>query len=508
MELLTIILAAAGLIVGAGVGYVIRHKRVAKTEAQLIAEQERILKDAQHKADTISREAQNEAFRMHQELKKEEQIKREQLEKIEARLVKKEEILDDKIEKHETSRTGLEEKIMSLKSLREEIDRIYRTQSEELQRIAAMNKDEAREVLLQKVEEESKEIIVSHIKKSEEALKKQLSEKSKYIIANAIQRYAAEVTAESTVTIVDLPSDEMKGRIIGREGRNINTFEQITGIDVIIDDTPGSIIISGFDMIRRYIAKVTLEKLIADGRIHPARIEETFLKIKEDVNTMIKDFGEKAVYETGVTGLPLNLVKLLGRLRFRVAFGQNVLKHSTEVSYLSGLLAEELGADVNLAKKGGLLHDIGKAVDHEVPGHHAKIGAEIARKFGLSKEIIHVLESHHGEPEASSLEAMIVSTANIISNSRPGATKDNLDSYIKRMGELEGMCASFKGVKKSYAVQAGSEVRVFVEPEQIDDLEAVKLTHNLAKKIETDFSPPGPVKVNVIRETRAEAFAE
>ena len=508
MSLITIAIIVAALILGTGIGYAIRRSKVAKTEQEMLAEQEKIFKEAQQKADTVLHNAQNDAFRMHQDLKKEEQIKREQLEKLEARLVKKEEMLDDKIEKHETARMALEEKIMSLKSLREEIDRIYRTQSEELQRIAVLTKDEARDMLLQKVEEESKEIIVNHIKKSEEDLKKQLAEKSKYIIANAIQRYAAEVTAESTVTIVDLPSDEMKGRIIGREGRNINTFEQITGVDVIIDDTPGSIIISGFDIIRRYIGKVTLEKLIADGRIHPTRIEETFLKVKEEINMMIKDFGEKAVYETGVTNLPINLMKLLGRLKFRVTYGQNVLKHSMEVSYLSGLLAEELGADVSLAKKGGLLHDIGKAVDHEVPGHHAKIGAEIARKFGLPKEIIHIIEAHHGDPEPQSLEAMIVATANLISNSRPGANKENLDSYIKRMNELEGLCASFKGVKKSYAVQAGSEVRVFVEPEKLDDLEAVKLTHSITRKIETDFSPPGPVKVNVIRETRAEAFAE
>jgi len=508
MSLITIAVIVAAFIVGGGIGYAVRKNKYLKTEKEMIAEQERILKEAQQKADAILRDAQNETFKMHQELKKEEQIKREQLEKLEARLVKKEEILDDKIEKHETARAALEEKIMSLKSLREEIDRIYRTQSEELQRIASLTKDEAREMLLQKVEEESKSIIANNIRKSEEELKKQLAEKSKYIIANAIQRYAAEVTAESTVTIVDLPSDEMKGRIIGREGRNINTFEQITGVDVIIDDTPGSIIISGFDIIRRYIGKITLERLIADGRIHPARIEETFLKVKEEVNNMIKDFGEKAVYETGVTNLPVNLIKLLGRLKFRISYGQNALRHSIEVAYLSGLLAEELGGNVNLAKKGGLLHDIGKAVDHEVPGHHAKIGAEIARKFGLPKEIIHIIESHHDNPEPQSLEAMIVATANLISNSRPGAKKENLDSYIKRLSELENLCSSFKGVKKSYAVQAGTEVRVFVDPEQIDDLEAIKLTHAIARKIESDFSPPGPVKVNVIKETRAEVFAE
>ncbi|KKR05422.1 MAG: hypothetical protein UT33_C0011G0133 [Candidatus Peregrinibacteria bacterium GW2011_GWC2_39_14] len=508
MEWITIVFVAVGLAVGAGVGFSIKHKKVAKTEQELVAEQERILKDSQHKADAVLRDAQNDAFKLHQDLKKDEHEKREQLEKLESRLVKKEELLDDKIEKHEQMRASLEEKVMSVKSLREEVERIYRTQSEELQRIAALTKDEARDLLMKKVEEESKDIIVVQIKKAEDELKKQANDRAKYIIASAMQKYAAEVTAESTVTIVDLPSDEMKGRIIGREGRNINTFEQITGVDVIIDDTPGSIIISGFDMVRRYMAKLVLEKLIADGRIHPARIEETYIKVKEDVNTLIKDLGEKAVYETGVTGLPQNLIRLLGRLKFRIGYGQNVLKHSMEVCYLSGLLAEELKADVNLAKKGALLHDVGKAVDHEIPGHHAKIGAEIARKFGLSKELIHIIESHHNDPEPQSLEAIIVATANLIANSRPGANKDNLDSYIKRMTDLEGMCTEFKGVKKAFAIQAGSEVRVFVEPEEVDDLESVKLTHAITKKIEEGFQPPGPVKVNVIRETRAEAFAE
>ncbi|MFA6550884.1 MAG: Rnase Y domain-containing protein, partial [Candidatus Gracilibacteria bacterium] len=352
MELITIVFVAVGLAVGAGVGFSIKHKKVAKTEQELVAEQERILKDSQHKADAVLRDAQNEAFKLHQDLKKDEHEKREQLEKLESRLVKKEELLDDKIEKHEQMRASLEEKVMSVKSLREEVERIYRTQSEELQRIAALSKDEARDLLMKKVEEESKDIIVVQIKKAEDELKKQANDRAKFIIASAMQKYAAEVTAESTVTIVDLPSDEMKGRIIGREGRNINTFEQITGVDVIIDDTPGSIIISGFDMVRRYMAKLVLEKLIADGRIHPARIEETYIKVKEDVNTLIKDLGEKAVYETGVTGLPQNLIRLLGRLKFRIGYGQNVLKHSMEVCYLSGLLAEELKADVNLAKKG------------------------------------------------------------------------------------------------------------------------------------------------------------
>jgi len=307
---------------------------------------------------------------------------------------------------------------------------------------------------------------------------------------------------------VDLPNDEMKGRIIGREGRNINTFEQITGVDVIVDDTPGSIVISGFDLVRRYIAKVALERLIEDGRIHPARIEETVEKVKDDVNILIKELGDKAVLESGVTGFPPNLVKILGRLKFRVTHGQNALKHSMEVSFLAGNLASELGADVGVCKRAGLLHDIGKAVDHEIPGHHAKIGADIAGKFGLSKEVVHAIEAHHGNPAAESLEAQLVQAANMISNARPGANKENLDSFIRRLAEVENSCNSFEGVKKSFAIQSGTEMRVFVDPGELDDLASVKLSYNLARRIESDLQHPGPVKVHVIRETRAEEFAQ
>ena len=327
-------------------------------------------------------------------------------------------------------------------------------------------------------------------------------------IADAIQRVAADVTAESTVTIVNLPSDDLKGRIIGREGRNNNTFEQITGIDDIVDDTPGSIVISGFDMIRRYIAKMTLERLIVDGRIHPARIEETYEKVKEDVNNIIKELGEKAVFEAGVTGLHPNLVKLLGRLKFRISYGQNVLKHSMEVAVLAGALAAELGADVNVCKKAGLLHDIGKAVDHEIQGNHVKIGAEIAKKFGLAPDVVHAIEAHDGEIEPKTVEAMLVEAANLISNARPGASKENLDTFIRRMQELENLCMSFGGVKKAYALQAGNEVRIFVNADDLDDLGSKRLSHDVARKIERDFQHPNPIKVNVIREIRRDATAD
>ena len=326
-------------------------------------------------------------------------------------------------------------------------------------------------------------------------------------MADAIQKYAAETASESTATIVNLPSDDMKGRIIGREGRNINTFEQATGIDVIVDDTPGSILISVFDLIRRYIAKVSLERLISDGRIHPARIEETVEKVKEEVNVMVKELGEKAAFETGVSGLHPNLVKLLGRLKFRTSYGQNVLKHSMEVSFLAASLAGELGADVSICRKAGLLHDIGKAVDHEIQGPHAQIGRDIARKFGLSEDIVHAIESHEGDPEPRSVEAMVLAAANQIAIARPGANKDNLETFIKILQDIEAISNSFKGVGKSFAVQAGNELRVFVAPEEIDDLEATKLSYSIARKIEKDLQYAGQIKVNVVRETRVEEFA-
>ena len=421
--------------------------------------------------------------------------------------MKKEGLLDKKSEEADKLKSDLDNKVVSIRQLRDEVEEIYKLQSHELEKIAAMSKEDAKVVLLKKVEEDAKEDIIAQIKKTEKDLKERADEKAKWIIADAIARCAAETTAESTATIVNLPNDEMKGRIIGREGRNINTFEQITGVDVIIDDTPGSILISGFDLVRRYIAKVALESLIEDGRIHPARIEETVEKVKDEVNVLIKELGEKAVIETGVTGFHPNLIKILGRLKFRVTHGQNALKHSMEVAFLAANLAAELGADEGICRKAGLLHDIGKAVDHEVPGHHAKIGADIARKFGLPQEVVHAIEAHHGSPEPETLEAQLVQVANLISNARPGANKDNLDGYIRRLMELENVCNGFEGVNKAYAIQAGTEVRMFLDPEKLDDLESIKLAQRVARKIEHDLQHPGPVKVHVIRETKAEEYA-
>lgn len=506
--LIPILLAVAGLVLGGTVGYYYRKKQVEEKNKDLVVKSEQILVDAKNKSKELIYEARNEALKLQDEVKREEQRGQAKLDEIEERLLKKEGLLDRKHDDVEKLRSDLDNKVTSVKQLRDEVESIYKLQSQQLEKIAAMSREEAKALLLQKVEEESREDIIAQIKKAEKDLQKTSDEKARWIVADAIMRCAAATTAESTTTIVNLPNDEMKGRIIGREGRNINTFEQITGVDVIIDDTPGSIVISGFDLVRRYIAKVALERLIEDGRIHPARIEETVEKVKDEVNILIKELGEKAVLETGVTGLHPNLVKILGRLKFRVTHGQNALRHSMEVSFLAASLAAELGADEGICRKAGLLHDIGKAVNHEVPGHHAKIGADIARKFGLAPEIVHAIEAHHGHIAPETLEAQLVQVANMISNARPGASKENLDTYIRRLMEFENLCNSFEGVKKSFVIQAGTEVRIFIDPAQLDDLESIKLAHRVVRKIEHDLQHPGPVKVHMIREIRAEEYAK
>ncbi len=505
---LTILLGLVGLVAGGGAGYYYRKKQIEKKNKDLVEESEKILSDSKIKSKEIIYNARNEALRLQEEIKKEEHESQKKLHEREERLMNKEEGLDTKNEEIEKLKEDLDDKMDSVRQLREEVEGIYRLQSQQLEKIAAMSKEEAKDVLLKKVEEESKEDIVAQIKKAEKELQEKSEEKAKWIIADAISRCAAETTAESTATIVNLPNDEMKGRIIGREGRNINAFEQITGVDVIVDDTPGSIVVSGFDLVRRYIAKVALERLIEDGRIHPARIEETVVKVKDEVNVLIKELGEKAVLEAGVTGLHPNLVKILGRLKFRVTHGQNALKHSMEVAFLAANLAAELGADEGVCRKAGLLHDIGKAVDHEVPGPHAKIGADIVKKFGLPSDIVHAIEAHHGNVAPETLEAQLVQTANLISNARPGANKDNLDAYVRRLNEFEQLCDGFEGVKKAYVIQAGTEVRIFIDPEKLDDLASVKLAHEVVRTIERDLQHPGPVKVHVIRETRAEEYAK
>ncbi len=496
------------LLVGLVGGYFFRKVQLEAKNKDLARQGEIVLQQANVKAQEILFKAKNDSLKVIEETKSKEEKKLSQLRVIEDRLVKKEEDVDRRMKALDDSKLALEKKVESVQKLKEEVQKLHDLQARELEKIAGLSKEEAKSVLLKQVEEDAREEIVQQIKIVEDELKKESKERAKFILADAIQKYAGDTATESTATIVTLPSDDLKGRIIGREGRNINAFEQVTGIDVIVDDTPGSIVISGFDLVRRYIAKVALERLIADGRIHPARIEETVEKVKEEVAVMIKELGEKAAFETGVSGLHPNIIKLLGRLKFRTSHGQNVLKHSMEVSFLAGNLASELGADVSLCKKGGLLHDIGKAVDHEVQGSHAKIGMDIVKKFGMMNDVAHIVASHNGEIEPKSLEAMIVFAANKIAISRPGANKDNFEMFIKRLEELERVANSFDGVEKSFVMQAGSEIIVFISPDDVDDVGAYKLSHDIARKIEKDLQYPGQIKVNVIRETRAEHFAE
>lgn len=502
------IVGGAALIVGTLSGYLYRKKITEEKNRDLIEKGRKMVQDAESKSRELLLEGRNEALKIQEEAKREEMEKRDQLQKVEERLMHKEEVLDQKVDKADKIQEELNNKVEMVRKLKIEVEQIHRQQSLELEKVSNLSQEEAKQILLKKVEEDVKEDLVVQIRKAEKEMQDKSRDIAKSIIADAIQKYAAETSAESTATLVSIPSDEMKGRIIGREGRNITAFEEITGVDVIVDDTPGSIVISGFDLIRRYIAKIALERLVSDGRIHPARIEETVEKVKAEVGELILELGEKAVYGTGVIGLMPEFIKVLGRLKFKVSHGQNVLKHSMEVSFLAGAMAAEIGADIELCKKAGLLHDIGKAVDHEVQGHHAELGGDIAKKFGLKEEVVHAIEAHEGTCEPKSVEAVIVRAANLISNARPGASKDNLDNFIKRLGDIEKMVSGFTGVKKVYAVQAGNEVQIMIDPDKLDDLGAAKLSHDVARQLEKQMQFPGQIRVNVVRELRATELAK
>ncbi|MFA5793200.1 MAG: ribonuclease Y [Candidatus Gracilibacteria bacterium] len=507
MDTINIILLLFGAGLGGFAGFVIRNKQIKEEGAKVRREQEKALQDAHGKANEMIMRAKNEVLKEREEAQKDERVKRKKLEETEARLLKKEESMDGKVEELDKMKSKLEEKSEQLKKERERAVELVNEQEKKLQEVAGLKPEDAKKLLLEQIEKEFKDEMVSYAKHLEAEMKEDVDAKARQILADAIQRYASETTVESTTTSVPLPAEDMKGRIIGREGRNINAFESVTGVDVIVDDTPGSIIVSGFDPIRRYMAKITLERLVEDGRIHPARIEETYAKVKEEVNLLIKDLGDKAAFEVGVAGLPPNLLKILGRLKFRIAYGQNVLKHSMEVAFLSAGIAGLLGANIEVCKKAGLLHDIGKAVDHEVQGKHASIGRDILKKFGLPEEVLQAVESNEGDTEAESLEAKIVQVANLISVARPGANKDNMENYVKRLSDIEKVATSISGVEKAFAVQAGRELRVFVSPDEIDDLQSIKLSHEIARKIEKDLQYTGKIKVEVTREKRVEAFA-
>ncbi len=507
MDYVTLILLLLGLGVGGGAGFFFRNQQIKGEDLKKRQQQEKALAEAHAKASEMIAKARNEAMRDREEAQKEERVKRKKLEESETRLVKKEEQMDARVEDLDKMKAKLEEQAEHLKKDREKAVSLVGEQEKKLQEVAGLSHEEAKKLLLDQIEKDFKDELVHYAKKMERDMKEDVDQKAKQILADAIQRYASETTVESTTTAVPLPQEDMKGRIIGREGRNINAFESVTGVDVIVDDTPGNIIISGFDPIRRYMAKITLERLVEDGRIHPARIEEMYAKVKDEVNLLIKDLGEKAAFEVGVAGLPPNVLKILGRLKFRIAYGQNVLKHSMEVAFLAAELAGLLGANVDLCKKAGLLHDIGKAVDHEVQGKHAMIGRDILKKFGMSDEVLHCVEANEGDVDAETVEAKIIQVANLISVARPGANKDNMENYVKRLAEIEKLATDFPGVEKAFAVQAGRELRVFVSPDVVDDLQAIKMSHEMARQIEKELQYPGKIKVEVIREKRVEAFA-
>ncbi len=469
----------------------------------------RMIADATAKQKELLLDAKDEALRLRTAVEAELRERRGDLQRQERRLQQREENLDRKVEANERRERALQQKERDVEALRAEAEGIRKLQRLELERVSGLTQNEAKEALLKTIEEEVQQDAARRVREIEQTAKDEAQRRAREVIALAIQRCAADQVAETTVSVVPLPSDEMKGRIIGREGRNIRALESATGVDLIIDDTPDAVTLSGFDPVRREVARMALNKLILDGRIHPARIEEVVQKSRLEVDSIIREEGEQACFKANVHGLNPELVRLLGRLKFRTSYGQNVLLHSLEVALLAATMAEEMGADVGLARTAGLLHDIGKAVDHEVEGPHAMIGADLAKRFGRSPKIVHAIAAHHGDSiEPETVEAVLVQAADAISGARPGARRETVESYIKRLESLESIANSFLGVDKSFAIQAGREVRIIVKPEEVDDLFAVRLARDIVKKIEDTLEYPGQIKVTVVRETRAVDYAK
>ncbi len=466
-----------------------------------------MLLSAKEDAQKITAQAEKEAARKVEEIKKEEKEKKEILQKTEDRFIKKEELLDRRQQDIDREVDSLKQKVVEIKRIREESEDLKKGVEKDLARIAKLSQEEAKEELMVKVEKQSEEDMLVRMQKLEHTGNEKLERKAREILTTAIHRLGNSVASDVLTTAVTIPSDEIKGKIIGKEGRNIRAFERVAGVELIVDDTPGSITISAFDPVRRNIAKLALENLIADGRIQPVKIEEMVEKAKNEINKIIKDQGEKAVYECGVFNLDPRIVSILGRLHFRTSYGQNVLRHSIEMAHIAGMLATELGADIQIAKAGALLHDIGKAVDHEIQGTHVDIGRRILQKFGANEKIIKAMEAHHEEYPYETVESILVQVADAISGGRPGARRDSVENYIKRLEELEKIATSFGGVEKAYALQAGREIRVFVFPEAVTDLESKKLAREIAVRIENELKYPGEIKVNVIRESRVIEYA-
>ncbi len=496
-----------GVISGIVAGYFIRKATAKQQAGTLEAKISKIETEAKEKAATILEESRTESQKILDDTRKEEKERKAQIAKLEEHLLKREDVLDARIARQEKDEKDLQEKLTKLKSNQEEVLKLIEKQRKKLEEISHYDSEKAKKVIFEKAEEESKEDLLNKLQKMERESKDELDKKARNMLASAMQRYSSSIASDVTTTTLKLPSDEMKGRIIGREGRNIKAIERMTGAEIIVDDTPGAILISCFDPIRRQVCKLAIEKLMSDGRIQPAKIEEAVEMAKEQITESIKRAGEDAVKEAKVIGVDPKLVNLLGRLKYRTSFGQNVLEHSLEAVHISAMLAEELGADVKVARLGALFHDIGKAVDHEVQGTHVDIGIKILRKFNIDEVVIKAMQSHHDEYPYETVEAIIVAVSEAISASRPGARRGTLETYIKRLEELEAIAMSQEGVEKSYAISAGRELRVFVMPDKVDDLKARKIAREIADRIEEELKYPGEIKINVIRENRIIEYA-
>lgn len=511
-NMIMIIFSVVALIIGIFAGIIIRKNISEKTIGSAEQEAKNIVHDAKNKAETIKKEykieAQEEALKLKNDIEKEIRERRSELSNAENRLIQKEETIDRKLEQIEKKEQSITDKEEDLNKKRREVEEITKKQLMELERISGYTQDEAKQILLDSIENEIRVEASMMIKEIESKAKEEADKKAKEIIVDAIQRCAADHVTESTVSVVALPNEEMKGRIIGREGRNIRAIETATGVELIIDDTPEAVILSGFDPVRREIAKIALEKLIVDGRIHPARIEELVSKAEREVRGVIKEAGEQATFDLGIHNLHPELVKLVGRLKYRTSYGQNALKHSQEVAHLAGLMAGELGLDITLVKRAGLLHDIGKALTHEKEGSHIELGIEVLKKYKESQKVIEAMRSHHGDYEHTSLEAIIIMAADALSAARPGARRETLETYIRRLESLENIANSMDGVEKSYAIQAGRELRIVAKPDRVKDDELPYLARQIAKKIEEELNYPGQIKVNILRETRAVEIAK
>ena len=492
---------------GAVLGYYTRQTIARKQAGSIEEKLNKLVTQAKEEAKETLFSAKEKSSKILEEIKGYEKEKQERLTRAEERLFEKEQTLDQKSVQLEKDYTELKSKAKKVKKIKDDLLALREKESKKLEKISGLTQEQAKEELLSIVEKNEQQIILERTNRLEKEGKEELNKKAQRLIALAMQRYASSLAGETTSTTVDLPNDEMKGRIIGKEGRNIKALEKLTGVEILVDDTPGAIVVSGFDPMRRQIAKIALEKLISDGRIQPNRIEEMVEKSTQEINEKIQEAGEAAIFDVGITGVNPQLIKLLGRLRFRTSYGQNVLLHSLEVAHLSSAIAAELGADVEVARKAGLFHDIGKAVDHEIQGSHVEIGRRILKKFGMDDKIIEAMQAHHEEYPYDSLESIIVQVGDAISGSRPGARKDTLEAYLKRLEELEKVASAFRGVEKVYAIQAGREIRVFVHPKEIDDYQAAKLAKDIANQIHQELNYPGEIKVNVIRETRAIEYA-